>query len=343
MLRYRWTFIACLYFLGVLLTDVLSTPRQSYTGLFALVPVLLALEWGPVVVALGSVSLVLLAITNIFGVNQTSTASIVIRSVGVAVGVCIGAYVASYREHHATVLSLSRAATEAAQDAILPRVPASIGSYRFSCAYRSAASESLIGGDFYKVIPTEFGVRLIIGDVRGKGLEAISLVSAVLGCFREWAPETALLKHLVSRLDARVLDKGGRDDFVTAVVATLSEGFDVEIANCGHPSPIHFRDGRPKGGIIPEQRATPLGLSPNPTFSLLRLAPGDRLLFYTDGLIECRDQTGAWIELDRELLGTLGSDSLESARWAVFSTGWKHERAYSRMTSPCSWWSAKVY
>ncbi len=194
-------------------------PQQSYTGLFALIPVLLALEWGPIVVALGSAPLLLLAATDIFGVNHTTITSLIIRSVGVAVGVGIGAHVSSYREHHATVLSLSRAATEAAEDAILPRVPSSIGSYRFSCLYRSAASESLIGGDFYKVTPTDFGVRLIIGDVRGKGLEAIALVSAVPGCFREWAPETTSLKHLVARLDARVVDKGTQSDFVTAVVA----------------------------------------------------------------------------------------------------------------------------
>jgi serine phosphatase RsbU (regulator of sigma subunit) len=313
ILRHRWTLIAGLYFVGVLLTNVLTPPQQSYTGLFALIPVLLALEWGPIVVALGSAPLLLLATTNVFGVNHTTITSLIIRSVGVAVGVGIGAHVSSYREHHATVLSLSRAATEAAQDAILPRVPSSIGSYRFSCLYRSAASESLIGGDFYKVTSTDFGVRLIVGDVRGKGLEAIALVSAVLGCFREWAPETTSLKHLVARLDARVVDKGTKWDFVTAVVATLSEDFEIEIANCGHPSPIHFRGGRPFGGVIPEHRTTPLGLAPNPTFSLLQLAPGDRLLFFTDGLIECRDSTGAWIELDRALLGTVGSDPLEDA------------------------------
>ena len=53
-LRHRWTLIACLYFVGVLLTNVLTPPQQSYTGLFALIPVLLALEWGPIVVVLGS-------------------------------------------------------------------------------------------------------------------------------------------------------------------------------------------------------------------------------------------------------------------------------------------------
>jgi sigma-B regulation protein RsbU (phosphoserine phosphatase) len=65
--------------------------------------------------------------------------------------------------------------------------------------------------------------------------------------------------------------------------------------------------------VIPEHRTTPLGLAPTPALSTVLLSPGDRLLFYTDGLIECRDSEGAWIELDRALLGTLGSDPLENA------------------------------
>jgi sigma-B regulation protein RsbU (phosphoserine phosphatase) len=313
VLKYRSTLFACGYFVAVLLADLLTSPQHSFTSLFALVPVLLALDWGPVVVAMGSAPLLVLTVTNTFGKDQSSTTGTAIRSIGVVVGVGIGSYIAAYREHHASALSFSRAAALAAQDAILPIVPASIGPFRFTCAYRSAADESLIGGDFYKVINTDFGARLIVGDVRGKGLGAIAMVSAVLGCFREWAPETTSLKDLVSRLDARVVDKGSQADFVTAVVATLDEALGVEVANCGHPSPIHFTHGRPKGGVIPEHRTTPLGLSPNPALTVVPWSPGDRLLFYTDGLIECRDRDGTWIELDRAMLATLGSDPFEEA------------------------------
>jgi serine phosphatase RsbU (regulator of sigma subunit) len=54
-------------------------------------------------------------------------------------------------------------------------------------------------------------------------------------------------------------------------------------------------------------------MDPNPEIMLVQLTPGDRILFYTDGLIEARDLAGAWIELDEALLGTLGSDSFEDA------------------------------
>jgi sigma-B regulation protein RsbU (phosphoserine phosphatase) len=313
VLRYRWTTIACGYFAAVLLADLLTTTNQSFTGLLALIPVLLALEWSPLVVVLGSAPLLIVAASDTLGFDHTTTEGVVIRSIGVAVGVGIGAYIASYREHHTSTLSQSRAAAVAAQEAILPNVPHSIGPFRFACAYRSAADESLIGGDFYKVIPTDFGARLIVGDVRGKGLGAIAMTAAVLGCFREWAPEAATLKDVVARLDARVVDKGDIGDFVTAIVATLDENNGLEMANCGHPSPIHFSYGYPKGGVVPERRATPLGLAPAPPLSMLPLSAGDRLLFFTDGLIECRDADGAWIELDEALIGTVGSDPLEQA------------------------------
>jgi len=66
-------------------------------------------------------------------------------------------------------------------------------------------------------------------------------------------------------------------------------------------------------GVIPEHRTTPLGLAPDPALTALPLAPGDRVFFYTDVLVECRDLAGAWIDLDAALIGTLGSDPLEEA------------------------------
>jgi serine phosphatase RsbU (regulator of sigma subunit) len=318
VLKYRWTLVAIVYFAAVVVANLLSGTTQSSTGLLALVPVLLALEWGSAVVVLGSLPLVVLAGTNVFRGDLPVSATI-IRTVGVAVGVGIGAFSATFRERHVTSLSLSRAAAAAAQEAIIPAVPESLGRYRFASAYRSAADEALVGGDLYKVIETDFGVRLLIGDVRGKGLEAVAMTSAVLGCFREWAPETGILKHLVARLDARVVDKAAPGDFVSAIVASLDDELIMEVANCGHPSPVHLTVRGPREGIVPRRRTTPLGMAPDPAVSNVQLAPGDRVLFYTDGLIESRDRDGHWIELDETLLGSVGSDPLYDALGQLLS------------------------
>ena len=153
----------------------------------------------------------------------------------------------------------------------------------------------------------------LIGDVRGKGLAAMTTTAVVLGCFREWAPESPTLKGLVARLDDRVVDKALPGDFVTVVVASLDDDLRMEVANCGHPSPVHFTSLRPRRGVIPERRTTPLGMKPDPAVSTVNLASGDRVLFYTDGLIESRDKEGNWIDLDEALLGTLGSDPFDEA------------------------------
>jgi len=122
VLKYRWTLIVVVYFFAVLLANVLSDSGQSLAGLFALVPVLLALEWGPGVVALGSLPLAILAGTNVLR-EGSPTSAMIVRTVGVAVGAGIGVYIASHRERHATTLDLSRAAALAAQEAIIPAVP----------------------------------------------------------------------------------------------------------------------------------------------------------------------------------------------------------------------------
>ena len=152
-------------------------------------------------------------------------------------------------------LSHSRAAALAAQEAILPVVPTTMGPLRLACAYRASADESHIGGDFYKVLNTDSGIRLILGDVRGKGLGAITMTAAVLGAFREWAPEEATLKSLIGRLDTRVIDKAQPGDFVTGVVACVDAELTMEVANCGHPSPLLFRPGGSGRPIRPDAGA----------------------------------------------------------------------------------------
>ncbi len=313
MRAHRWTVIACVYFVLVVVVDLLAGTHQNFTGLFAMIPVLLALDWGPWVVVLGSLPLIALSATQLALYDSEPAGAVFVRTLGVAIGVGVGAYLAQYREARENRLAHSRAAALAAQEAILPVVPSSIGQLRFACAYRAAAEESHIGGDFYKVLGCDAGTRLVLGDVRGKGLGAITMTAAVLGAFREWAPEVATLKSLVSRLDTRVCDKAQPGDFVTAVLANVDSDLVMEVANCGHPSPVLFSQQGPVRSISPEHRSTPLGVRPDPERVCVQLEVGNRVLFYSDGLIECRDSEGTWIELDAPLLSDVASAPLDQA------------------------------
>src|SRR5690606_12870486 len=80
---------------------------------------------------------------------------------------------------------------EAAQRVLLRPVPRRAGDLNVALSYTSAAAEARIGGDLYEVVTTPDGVRVIVGDVQGKGLEAVETAALVVGTFRQAAYDQA--------------------------------------------------------------------------------------------------------------------------------------------------------
>jgi Stage II sporulation protein E (SpoIIE) len=176
------------------------------------------------------------------------------------------------------------------QALVLQTPPARWGGYRVGVRYKSASSLADIGGDFYDVV--EAGKRelaFIIADARGKGLEASSLAAVLKGGFRTLAGEGAGPSAILAGLDRLVAREGGDEDFVTALAGRLFPNGRVVLASAGHPAPLGIE--RPLHPRI----AAPLGLAtlPDDAFGLLR--PGQRLICYTDGLIEARNRAGEFI------------------------------------------------
>ncbi|MEU1409977.1 PP2C family protein-serine/threonine phosphatase, partial [Streptomyces sp. NPDC005728] len=171
-----------------------------------------------------------------------------------------------------------------------------------------------IGGDLYEAVETRYGVRMIVGDVRGKGLPAVGLAAAVLNAFREAAHYeddlVEVMNHCAAALHREraapgAVDQDGREDqaedFVTALVAQVPDGFDVQVFNRGHPPPLLLRQGRVHA-LMPSSPLPPLGLDdlitdPPAKVESYPLAPGDRLLLYTDGVIEARNSDGVFFAL----------------------------------------------
>lgn len=79
------------------------------------------------------------------------------------------------------------AVAQATQLALLPPLPPEMTGISIAARYRSATREASVGGDLYEIIPTGHGIRVIIGDVRGKGLDAVLLARHVLSAFRRSA------------------------------------------------------------------------------------------------------------------------------------------------------------
>lgn len=203
--------------------------------------------------------------------------------------------------------------TDRVQRAILRPLPAELGGVAFASHYQSATREAMLGGDLYDLTMTQYGPRFIIGDVKGKGLDAVGRCAAVLAVFRELAFAEPDLAQLAEKMDDRMSRDLGIEDFVTVVLAEFAPG-EVRIVNCGHHPPVKAgADGAGLEIIALERTVPPLGLHPRPARQDVALKPGDRLLFYTDGLIETRDRAGRFFDLDHRVAEALAIPGLDAA------------------------------
>ena len=210
----------------------------------------------------------------------------------------------TFREQSGRLADVVRVA-DAAQRAILADVPPRVGPFLLAAAYRSSAAEATIGGDLFDVIPWRDGVRLLIGDVRGKGLGAIRLASLVLGAARAAAEDLDDLGDVLATVDRRIRRHLTDEDFVTACLIELTAGGDYCIALAGHPAPFVIRADGHIAQLDPPP-SPPIGLGAKPETVAGSLAVGDRLLLFTDGLTEARDASRAFISVDRVVRQMVG-------------------------------------
>jgi serine phosphatase RsbU (regulator of sigma subunit) len=202
-------------------------------------------------------------------------------------------------------------AAEAAQRAVLRPLPRQLGPVELGVVYLAAAADAKVGGDLYDVTITPYGIRLIVGDVRGKGLGAVEVAADVLGVYRQVAHEVHTLAELARRLDAGLARRWGQhEEFVTAVLAEIDPSAGrLTIYSCGHPPPILISSD---GVTVLEVAAPapPLGLltlgDDSGAARSLAFKPNDRLLLYTDGVTEARDSRQVFYPLD-ERLAALGA------------------------------------
>jgi serine phosphatase RsbU (regulator of sigma subunit) len=197
---------------------------------------------------------------------------------------------------------------EAAQRAVLRPLPEQLGPLKLGVVYLAAAAEARVGGDLYEVTYTEdHGIRLIIGDVRGKGLGAVEVAADIIGRFREVAHGVGTLNEVAHRLDAGLSRRWGQyEEFVTALLAEIDpDKGKLTILNCGHPPPILIS---PSDGVtVLEVRAPapPLGLitlgSDAGAKEVYTFKPNDQLLLYTDGVTEARDASREFYPLDERV------------------------------------------
>jgi PAS domain S-box-containing protein len=182
------------------------------------------------------------------------------------------------------------------QQSLLPAELPDIPGIEAAARFRPTGQGNEVGGDFYDLFESGGrGWTVVMGDVCGKGPDAAAVTALARYTLRAAAMRERLPSRSLALLNEAMLRQ--RDDrrFCTVAYAYLepmSEGARIGFASGGHPLPLLLRaDGSVQAVGAP---GSLLGVLPDPTFEdrSLSLAPGDALVFYTDGVIEGRGSNG---------------------------------------------------
>ncbi|MGI5144187.1 PP2C family protein-serine/threonine phosphatase [Streptomyces sp. CA-106110] len=293
--------ILLLFVLGVL-----TPPDVTIDRLLPVAPALAAALW-PVVPTL------LLGLACLLGVAlyavATSDPSLWFTAGAISAVTAAAAYASHLRLQREATLTEVRTVADTTQNVLLRPIPRRVGPLEIATLYQTPTPHARIGGDFYALADTRHGIRLVIGDVRGKGLPALVVAAALLGSFREAAYEATDLTQLAKRLeatllrgDATALAQGDPAElFATAVLVEIPRhGSHATIFSCGHPPPLLARHGN-IDTLDTDDPAPPLNLGSLLTTPChpqrFAFRAGDHLLLYTDGVTETRDATGAFFPL----------------------------------------------
>jgi serine phosphatase RsbU (regulator of sigma subunit) len=291
----------------IVTVDLAPEPDLHLGPLLIVAPAITASFAGPWLVAAVGLLTVAGEVVTSLGVTEKD------RTAQIAAVVLVSAFIVFYsllRERRGRELSQVRLVADAVQRVLMRPLPERIEPLRFASLYRTAEREAQVGGDLYAAARIDGGTRLIIGDVRGKGLTVIDTTAQVLGAFRAAAHQRSTLPDLLVFLENVVCvepfcpdgpDAGIDECFVTAAVLDMPHDDPVvQIINRGHPPPLLLHDGQVRE-LRASHPAPPLGLgtltSAGPDVDTFPFAAGDLLLLYTDGVIESRDGHGAFYPL----------------------------------------------
>lgn len=180
-----------------------------------------------------------------------------------------------------------------AQRIILPTLPRRVGHVALGARYLSSTEDAVVGGDFFDFYHAGSMTRLIIGDVRGKGLAAVEQAGRAIRAFRQAAASHGELAETAIEISTYMMPFLDDEEFITALLVDLSADGRVTVVSCGHPLAVLLTD---QGAAHVEAPAgLPLGLGREYAEHTVGWGPGDRLLLYTDGLSEARDAEGEFL------------------------------------------------
>ncbi len=167
---------------------------------------------------------------------------------------------------------------------MLPRVFPTVPGYAFAARNQPARQ---VGGDFYDVFPLDAGrLGLVVADVSDKGMPAALYMALTRSLLLAEARRESSPRAVLNNVHRLLLELGEQDMFVTVFYGVV-EAQQLVYARAGHDRPLLLREGKAQslggeGMFLGFPDLDELNLSEEQ----VTLAPGDRLVLYTDGLTD---------------------------------------------------------
>jgi sigma-B regulation protein RsbU (phosphoserine phosphatase) len=177
----------------------------------------------------------------------------------------------------------------------------------------SSVASREVGGDYFDAHPVnELCWSAVVADVSGKGVSSALLASLLQGALMAASDHPSALALRVRRLNHFLLERTGGEKYATVFQSLLRRDGALNYVNAAHCPPMLIR----ADGALSELETTgmPVGLMEEAEFALgeERLAPGDKLLIYSDGVTEAQNEAGEFFGKKR-LRGVLQSHAGRSA------------------------------
>ncbi|MFI1564576.1 PP2C family protein-serine/threonine phosphatase [Streptomyces sp. NPDC020490] len=306
-----------LFPLLLLVIDVFNTPSVRLGPLMVAAPTFAAAFCAPAgVLGVSAVTLPCVVLAS-WSNQQLATENFLVQMITTALIIAAATAAASVRVHRERQLARARWVAEVTQRVLLHPLPRRVGSFDVASLYESADEEAAVGGDLYAIARHGNCSRLLLGDVQGKGLASLDMVSSVLNGFRQSVRHGSTLPTVVRELaagfqeDVRELSAAAEESpcgpgayadesFVTAVLCELPDEGPMRLVNLGHPEPLLLHDGKVTA-LEPTVPVPPLGLEDLNGVEIVvdttDFPMGATLVLYTDGVTEARNPAGDFYPL----------------------------------------------
>ncbi|MFI2238970.1 PP2C family protein-serine/threonine phosphatase [Streptomyces chrestomyceticus] len=294
--------------LAITLADAGTGPQLHFALFMGIAPLIAALRCGYRWTALVAAVYVLCQVfIQVRLVPDWSVASKVVGAFGALLVAVFALVLCRTRLEREALYARTRMVADAVQREMLRELPLTAGPLEAYGFYVSAQEGARVGGDIYEAVETPHGLRLMIGDVQGKGMPAIGAGHEVLASFREAAHYKDSLEAVAERMEqalarynVRSAERGGQERFVTALLLEVRGENGTKVLSCGHIPYYLVRDGQVterndgEGGL-------PLGLGwltdePRQSVAVEPVAD-DWIVLCTDGVTEARGADGAFYPL----------------------------------------------